>query len=135
VQRTSSVSWQPTRIGSLPRRRVLYVESDAFRAALVEATLADAAVEVHWTSSGRSAITTALAPEYDAYLVGVGTRGMNPVAVVDELARRDDRVPIIRVADEPRSWRRDVTIVRKPFVAGELLAAVEAACQSDAEAA
>lgn len=134
MQRTSSVSWQPT-LGSLLQRRVLYVERDAFHAALVEATLEDAGIEVHWTSSGRSAITAALAPEYDAYLVGIGTRGMSPVAVVDELAGLDDRVPIIRIADEPQSLRLNVTVVRKPFAAGALLAAVEAACQSYAEAA
>ena len=59
---------------------------------------------------------------------------MSPVAVVDQLAGLDDRVPIIRIADEPQSLRLNVTVVRKPFAAATL-AAVEAARQSYAEAA
>ena len=137
MQRTSSVSWRPTRVGSLPQRRVLYVGHNAFVAALVEATLEDAGIEVLWASSWRSAITAATAGEYDAYLVGVGPHGMSPVAVSQELARLDDRVPIILLADEPQSLRQglNVTVVRKPFAAGALPAAVEAACESYPEAA
>jgi hypothetical protein len=47
------------------------------------------------------------------------------------------RVPITLVADETQHLRLslNVTVVRKPFAAGELLAAVRTACQSYPEAA
>ena len=138
MQRTSIASSHPTGVGSLPRRRVFYIEHDAFVAALVGATLEDAGIEMRWASSGKSAITAASACEYDAYLVGIGTRGMSPVAVADELARLDDRVPIVLIADDPDNMRLSLSVtavVRRPFATGALLAALEAACQSYPEAA
>lgn len=138
MQPTSIVSWErPTRVASLPPRHVLHVEDDAFAAALVTATLDDAGIGVRWISSGRSAITAARACEFEAYLIGGGTRDMSPLAVSAELARLDDRVPIILIADEPQNLPAslDLTVVRRPFAVPTLLGTVEAALAPYSEAA
>ena len=115
MQRTSTASWErPTWVSSLPPRRVLRIEDDAFVAELVTATLGDAGIEVRWISSGRPAITVACACESEARLICIDTRDMSPLAAAAELARLDGGVPIILIADDPqkRPPSRNLTVVR-----------------------
>jgi DNA-binding response OmpR family regulator len=124
------VSREPAaRVVGLSRRRVLFVEDDAFGAALVQATLEDAGYDVHWSSSGRSAITAARRSGYDAYLLGLGARELSPGAMAEALARLDGGVPIVVIADDPRNLPSgvDLSLVRRPFAAGALLRALRAA--------
>ena len=120
---------------SATRRRVLHVEHDAFVAALVQATLEDAGLEVHWFSTGRSALTAARSAAYDGYLLGAGPRDMSGALLADELARLADHVPVIVIADGAENVPFTRTVVSSPFAPRALAGAVEAALAEYPEAA
>ncbi len=62
---------------------------------------------------------------------------MSLVALAEELARLDGRVPVILIADDPRSLplSLNLTFVRRPFAPGVLLGAVETALGAYRDAA
>lgn len=118
-----------TRLAHTPPGRILHLENDAFVAALVEATLEDPGFEVHWVSTRESALTAAGTNAYDAYLLGVGALGMSGDLLVEELARLDNRVPIILIGNsrDDSRLRLNLTVVTRPFAPRALIGAVEAA--------
>lgn len=111
------------------RRRILYVEDDAFLAALVEATLADAGFDLEWYSCGELALAAAANEKFDLYLLDLKL----PRMPGDELSRRlralTPSVPIVFVSGDEELLGTLVSrsVVRKPFYENELLEAVAAA--------
>ncbi len=111
------------------RRRILYVEDDAFLAALVEATLADAGFDLEWFSCAELALAAAANEQFDLYLLDLKL----PRMPGDELARRlralTPGVPIVFVSGDEALLGTLVSrsVVRKPFYENELLEAVAAA--------
>lgn len=114
---------------SVLRRRVLYVEDDAFLAALVEATLADAGFELEWFACAELALAAAARERFDLYLLDLKL----PRMAGDELSRRLQEltpgVPTVFVSGDEESLGRlrSPSVVRKPFYENELLDAVAAA--------
>ena len=111
------------------RRRILYVEDDAFLAALVEATLADAGFELEWFSCAELALAAAAKEQFDLYLLDLRL----PRMAGDELSRRLEAltpgVPVVFVSGDEESLGRlaSPSVVRKPFYENELLEAIAAA--------
>ena len=110
-----------------PRRaRILLVERERLRGALIEATLDDAEFEVV-AATPRAAVAVARCGTFDVFVVDAGTGHGDAEWVARHLARSHPATPLVVLSPEPRREPRAQT-VPQPFSGAELLSAVRRAC-------
>jgi DNA-binding response OmpR family regulator len=113
--------------------RVLIVEDDETIAAFVAKGLREAGFAVDQSGSGREGLDRAVSSPYDVAIVDVMLPGLDGLALVEALRRREVRTPVLflsarhTVDDRVRGLQAggDDYLV-KPFAFAELLARVQA---------
>jgi CheY-like chemotaxis protein len=109
--------------------RVLYVDDDAFAAALLRATLEDAGYEVQWTPCARSALRAAAVGTYDAYLLGVVQGNESCSGVIEKLSAIDaaGRFVIVSGCEESFPESLDVCVLQRRDMPAALVGTMETA--------
>ena len=113
--------------------RILLVEDDAMIGAAIEAALKDAAYAVDWVGDGAAANLAAAAEPYDLILLDLGLPGRDGLAVLADLRRAHNAVPVViltardAVDDRVRGLDGGADdYLPKPFAMSELLARMRA---------
>lgn len=117
--------------------RVLVIEDNAILRANLDATLAEAGVEVDFAADGLSGLQAALADPPDVVVLDLGLPGLDGLRVCEQLRARADRhIPVLMLTARDalddkltgfRSGADDYLV--KPFASAELLARCHALSQ------
>ena len=113
--------------------RLLFVEDDLRIASFVAKGLKEAGFVVAHVADGQSALSLACEESYDAAIIDIMLPGMDGLALIEELRRRQIRLPVIilsakRTVDERVQGLQagGDDYLTKPFAFSELLARIHA---------